>query len=237
MNALRLYKYGKRQHMCSLVHQGQLYLSPATKYDDKSLSPGAYDPKELILEQRLPEGIKLEAFDRKTGKSKGELHPVHVGPAIAQLETDYYVFCMSYRYGLDLYEEFSSEESKADTCVVIADPDRFITQAGKAIMRALPDWAVDAGTARYRSLNSFFGMYPTNQDIYYEKTVDHVHQAEIRIVCTPPKPVPRLEPMIVEMGNLYGYTYITGIEAPDWMIEAEHSEALGLPFKCCKENE
>ena len=226
MQNLRLYKFGKRRHIWELAHLGRLYLTPAAKYGDPNLAPGAYDPKELVLEQRLPAGVVFEAYDGKTGQSKGELKPIEVGPLIAELDTNYYVFCMSCRYEPGLYAEFH-----ADTCLVIADPDRFINQACKAIMEALPDWAVDAGTVRYRSPSALHTLYPIKQDIYYGKDKAYEHQYEIRIVCTPPKPVIQLEPMLVSIGNLYGYSYLTGIESPNSMIECEHSDSLGSPFK------
>lgn len=226
MSDLRLYKFGERRNIHSLAHRGNLYLSPASKYADRSYSAGIYDPKELVLEQRLPEGVEFEAFDGQTGESKGILKPISVGPMVARLQSNYYVFCMSYRYGTDLYAEFN-----ADTCLVITDPDRFINQACKAIMAALPGWAVDAGTARYQSPNVFYSMYPTNQDVYYGKQNEYTHQCEIRIVCTPPSPIRTLDPKIVCVGDLYGYTFITGIESPDNMIESEYSNAPGSPFK------
>jgi hypothetical protein len=226
MNDLRLYKFGERKNIHSLVHRGNLYLSPASKFANENLSAGVFDPKELVLEQQLPKDVELEAFDGKTGKSKGILRPVSIGPIVAELQSNYYVFCMSYRYGKDLYAEFA-----ADTCLVIAGPDRFINQAGKAIMAALPGWAVDAGTTRYRSSSAFYSMYPTNQDIYYGKRDEYRRQCEIRIVCTPPSPIRTLDPMLVCIGNLYGYTFITGIESSDRMIESEHSNAVGSPFR------
>jgi hypothetical protein len=226
MSDLRLYKFGERRNIHSLAHRGNLYLSPASKYADENLGAGVYDPNELVLEQRLPEGVEFEVFDRKTSESKGILKPVSLGPMVAELQSNYYVFSMSYRYGTDLYAEFN-----ADTCLVIADPDRFINQACKAIMAALPGWAVDAGTVRYRNPTAFYSLYPVNQDVYYGKRDEYRRQCEIRIVCTPPSPIPSLDPRVVCIGNLYGYTFITGVESPGKMIESEYSNALGSPFK------
>jgi len=227
MKDLRLYKFGERMNIHGLAHRGNLYLSPASKYADRSYGAGVFDPHELVLEQRLPQEIEFEAFDGKTGESKGTLKPLSVGPMVATLQSNYYVFCMTYRYSTDLYAEFN-----ADTCLVITDPDRFMNQACKAIMAALPGWAVDAGTARYRSPSAFYSMYPTNQDVYYGKRAEYSHQREIRIVCTPPSPIRTLDPKIVCIGDLYGYTFITGIESPDNMIESEYSNAFGSPFRC-----
>ena len=41
----------------------------------------------------------------------------------------------------------------------------------------------------------------------------------------------KLERKIINIGNLYGYTFISGIENPDQMIESEYTNAMGSPFK------
>jgi hypothetical protein len=228
MDDLRLYKFGERKHLCDLIHEGVLCLTPATKYGEKGLSKGAFDPEELISAQTLPDGVSFDAYCGKTGKSKGKVEFESVGLYEAQSETNYYVFCMTYDYSIDLYKEF-----KADTCVVITDPDRFINQACKSIMQALPGWFVNAGTVKYRSKKAFYSLYPSYHDIFYGKgQEDYIHQHEIRIVCAPPTPRMNLEKIFVEIGNLHGYTFITGVEAPNSMVESEYSNALGSPFKC-----
>ncbi len=65
---------------------------------EEGLSKGAFDPGELEFEQTLLEGVEFEAFCGKTGKSKGKLEVIDVSPLKAYSETNYYVFCMSYRY-------------------------------------------------------------------------------------------------------------------------------------------
>lgn len=228
MNDLRLYRFGKRNHICDLIHKGELCLNPGTTYGEEDLSKGAFDPGELEFEQTLPEGVEFEAFCGKTGKSKGKLEVIDVSPLKAYSETNYYVFCMSYRYLHEFYKEF-----KADTCLIITDPDRFINQTCKSIIKELPGWFVNAGTVSYRSKKSFYTMWPSYNDIFYGKdSEDFAHQFEIRIICVPPEPIMKLERKIINIGNLHGYTFITGIENPDHMIESEYSTALGSPFKC-----
>lgn len=226
-NDLRLYRFSKRQYVCELAHHGRLWLNPATTYARSGLSMGAYDPSELRLTQRLPTGTRFEVFARDTGRSKG--HIELAGDITAELETNYYVFCMSYRYGVDQFSRFD-----ADTCLLITDPDRFINQACKAIRKLLPDWAVDAGTVRYRSPEGLFSLRALNQDIYYHKESRYHPQNEVRIVCSPPRRdyTYDLQPLIVEIGNLHGYTYLVSSTSPDRIIETEHSEALGSPCKC-----
>ncbi len=227
---LRLYRFSTRQHICDLAHEGLLYLNPATKFGEDGLSKGAFDPEELRFSQTIPPGTTLEVFCGKTGNSKGVIEPISFGPLTAESDTNYYVFCMAYQYMFEFYAEFN-----ADTCLVIADPDRFMNQACQCIMKELPGWLVNAGTVRYRSKKAFYSMYPSYHDISYNKEAEEFkHQYEVRIVCVPPKPMLNLKPIVVQIGNLYGYTFITGLEDPERMIESEHSNALGSLYKCRK---
>lgn len=227
---LQLYRFSTRQRICNLMHEGLLYLNPATKFGEVGLSKGAFDPEELRFSQSIPPGTTLEVFCGKTGKPKGGIESINFGSLTAKSETNYYIFCMTYQYVFEYYAEFN-----ADTCLVITDPDRFINQSCLSIREKLPGWLISAGTVRYRAKKAFYSMYPTYHDIFYNKDADEFkHQHEIRVVCVPPEPMLNLEPIVVHIGNLYGYTFITGLENPNHMIESEHSDALGSPFKCIK---
>lgn len=228
MHDLRLYRFGKREHICKLIHNGELCLNPATSYGEQGLSKGAFDSGELQFKQTLPDDAVFKIVCGKTGKFKGNLDVISTGPLIADSETNYYMFCMSYHYLHEFYKEFN-----ADTCLVITDPDRFINQACKCILNELPGWFVNAGTVQYRSNKLFYTMWPTYNDIFYGKESDEfMHQYEIRILCVPPDPIMKLERKFINIGNLFGYTFVTGTESPDHMIESEYTNNLGSPFKC-----
>lgn len=166
MDDLRLYRFGERTHICNSIHRGELCLNPATIYGEKELSKGALDHDELQFVQTLPVGVEFEAFCGNTGKSKGKYDIVNVGPLTAFSETNYYVFCMSYRYHQEFYKEF-----KADTCLVTTDPDRFINQACKSIMKVLPSWFVNAGTVSYKSKKHFIRRGRVTTIFFMEKIV------------------------------------------------------------------
>lgn len=221
----RLYKFGKRRNIYNLAHHGKLYLTPASAYSDKSLSKGAFDDEELQLIQSLPEDVKFELLCPDTGRVIEELEVDGAGEMSFLSGTNYYVFCMTYIYHPDFYDEFD-----ADTCLVITDPDRYINQACKSIMNELPDWTINAGSVRYKSKNDVFNMDNGYRDIFYGKSDEYRHQREIRIVCAPPKSILNLLPITVDIGNLYGYSFITGIEDSNKMVESEYSNALGSPF-------
>ncbi len=228
MENIRLYRFGKRKHICDLVHNGKLCLNTATTYGEEGHSKGAFDPEELIFEQKLPEAATFEAFSKVSGKSKGVIDVVNTSPLISISDYNYYVFCMTYKYMFEFYDEFD-----ADTCLVISDPDRFINQACRSIMKEMPGWLINAGTVRYKSKNTFYTLNPSYHDINYSKDSDDFsHQCEIRIVCFPPEPIMNLERRIIEIDHLCEYTYITGIENPKHIIKSKHSKSVYSPFKC-----
>lgn len=100
-------------------------------------------------------------------------------------------------------------------------------------MNELPGWFVNVGTVSYRSKKSFYTMWPNYNDVFYGKDSDEFgDQYEIRIICVPPDPVMEIERKIVNIGNLQGHTFITGIENPDHMIESGYTNALESSFKC-----
>ncbi len=228
MENLRLYRFGKREHICDLIHNGKLCLNPATTYAEEGLSKGAFDPEELRFEQELPESATFEAFSKESGESKGIIDVVNSSPMVSLSDYNYYVFCMTYKYMFDFYDEFH-----ADTCLIINDPDRFVNQACKKIMKEIPGWLINAGTVHYKSRNAFYAFNPSYHDINYTKDAENFsHQCEIRIVCFPPEPVMNLERQIIDIGDLCEYTYITGTENPKHIIKSKYSKSSYSPFKC-----
>lgn len=212
---LKLYRFSKRQHIRALVEVGEIYLSPASRFSGTDSSNGAYDPTELYIDQTIPAEATWELFDGKTGVAKGPLPVLKAGPMRSQSDKDYYVFCMSYRYTHALYREF-----EADTCLIIRDPDRFINQVGLGLHRQLPGWAINAGTVSYLPPQVLYEHGPTYQDIFYAKPWSYRNQCEVRIVCSPPGEIPKLEPIKIQIGTVADYTAITGIERPDLLLES-----------------
>ncbi len=211
-----LYKFGRREHVLALAERGQLYMTPVSYYSNEGLSKGAFDDGELEVRQTLPKGQTTYDVFSKEGKFKGSFKPLAEGPLIAGQSPNAYVFCLSYDYNKALYEEF-----EADTCLIIEDADVFINQVCMALMNKLKGWVVGAGTVTYRNEDDFFSLYPTNQDIYYNKPMKYAHQKEIRIVCTNSDYTDTFEPFVIDVGTIHHYTHITGIERPDHMISTQ----------------
>jgi len=198
MNQPYLYKFGKEEHINNLAYSGKLYLNAASRYGEKAkLSKGAYDSKELIIEQKLPRGSKLESLDRNTGKPKGELVIVDASPLQATAVTDFYIFCMSGKFDQRLFDDFD-----ADTCLVIREPAYFMEAVAKGVSDALPEWGGCFDDVHYYSPEKFYTWDIENVDIFFAKRNQYEYQEEFRFVCVPPEPKEKLEPVTIDIGSL-----------------------------------
>ncbi len=70
---LRLYKFSKRKHICSLIHEGKLCLTPISKYGEKGLSKGAFDSEELSFFKPCQMVLSLKHSVVKQEYQKGNL--------------------------------------------------------------------------------------------------------------------------------------------------------------------
>ena len=151
----------------------------------------------------LPNGSKFEIFDGVSGKSKGELGVVEMGPLTATSETDYLIFCMSSVFDKKLFDDFG-----ADTCVVIKDPVSFTEAVAKAAFERLPEWGGLFNNACYYSPEKFNGWDINHSDIFFAKEDGFKHQCEFRFVCIPPNPIVKLEPIPLNIGSILSYAHM-----------------------------
>ena len=160
---ITLYKFGKREHIIALAEEGKLFLNLASNFADSSYSKGAFDGGELILNQTLSVEAEFQAFS-KDGKPKGKFKAISPSPVTIGPVPDALLFCTSFVYNKDLYEEF-----EADSCLIIEDADRFVSQACKAIMNSIEGSYVDAGSVYYRYEEELYSLDFMNQHVYYNK--------------------------------------------------------------------
>lgn len=191
-----LYKFGQQDHMERLAYSGDVYLYPASKFNNGSLPKGAHDPSELIIEQQLPPEARFYVIDKATGK-KSYLETVNISPLKTLAVSDYYTFCMTTVFNPSMFHEF-----EADTCVVINDPKKFLLSLGKAIETTFPGWACWFDYVAYYSKKKFYSYDFSFSEIMFAKESDYAPQNEFRFVCIPPEPVEKLEPITVNVGQL-----------------------------------
>jgi hypothetical protein len=186
-------KYGRRDHMASLLERGCLRLTPASTYDDPSLNPAIRDA-ELEFSVYFPPGTRLRV----------ELEPgskvFHDIPGIAGLIkytnrcANYYVFCASATFNPRAFDEFGY-----DACVLIHDWEKLIELIK---VQPVPARSISAGSVVYLDPHMPHLAAPSVQLM---KHFRYEYQMEWRIFWTDPLPPPPLQPYFVELGNLSSF--------------------------------
>ena len=221
---ITLYKFGKREHIIALAEQGKLFLNLASKFADSRYSKGAFDAGELILNQTIPIETEFQAFS-KDGKKKGKFKAISPSPMTIGPVPDALLFCSSFVYNKDLYNEF-----EADSCLIIEDADRFVNQACKAIMNSIEGSYVDAGSVHYKYEEELYSLDFKNQHVYYNKPAKYAHQKEMRIVATVHNKS-ELRPTTVYIASIADYCKFTGVELPDSCIDAiDYARSWASPW-------
>jgi hypothetical protein len=194
LGTLSLVKYGQADHLRAMLEIGKIRIAPASCYSDPSLNLAVRDD-ELQLDFFLPPSeFKLEAFDHKTGRSKGPLQLVDNRFAVTS-KSDYYVYCLSAALEARLFVDFCSE-----ACLVIKDPKRFSGRLVSAVKGELPDWEVGIEEVNYVDPVS---TNPINIQLFKTKHFRYAYQKEFRLICVPPKPIEQLHLRFIELGSLH----------------------------------
>lgn len=125
-----IYKYGKLIHMKDMIEYGKIRVSPASSYNDSSLSPAIYDDELNFEISRLSEEITLWNETKNC-----EIKPLGSIKCKSSLNTNYYVQCFSTAYS---FREFSDFE--CDACVVILDIARFIELVENEVKKQIQNY-------------------------------------------------------------------------------------------------
>lgn len=194
---MKLFRYGEEKHMISFLEKGELFLSSASSYKERTLSRGVSDPEEREIYQQLnpqQHNVKISVYDGKTKKFKGNLSPIGNITKGWKLSTDYYLFSLSLKYDMFLYDEFNS-----DTCICINKPEIFIEKMYDSLDHVFPNWAVLAKPVSYISK---FHYLTENIDICFCKEDCFSYQNEFRFICLPDEKKKKLSRIKIEIGSL-----------------------------------
>ncbi len=133
-----LVKFGKRQHMAALLHEGKGRVSPAGFYHDPSLGRARTDKEGRLRSYVHPIDAHRFMGVRQDGEGTRavDIDVPYLGSAEIELYalSDFYVYCMTESYDARLFEDFD------DTCVVITRPAEFTSRLQHAIESSLPGW-------------------------------------------------------------------------------------------------
>lgn len=186
-------KFGKTEHMRSLVERGALRVQSASYYATPSHN-GAIRDDELSL----PLSLALSRNDI----IKVVLNPQDVpeGPIEQRVDvtykagTDYWLFCVSSAVEPRLFVDF-----QADSCVIIKDKDRFQRLLTLQSATKFPNTGYRHGQAIYID-----PLRPStvNIDVPMSKHFRYEYQREYRFVWRPVKPIANLPYVDLELGSL-----------------------------------
>jgi hypothetical protein len=167
--------------MAKLLLEGKGRISRATFYKDSSLGRARADDESVVrayvhptdahrLMGRGEEGHRRFSVDLQV--------PYHGSvPMDLVATTDFYVYCLAESCDLRLFDDF-----KADTCVLIKEPETFKKRLEEAIAGLLPDWKYLAGPVIY--FDPFFAR-PHQMAPQFFKHFRYSYQKEHRLCWLP----------------------------------------------------
>lgn len=186
-----IYKYGKLIHMKDMIEYGKIRVSPASSYNDSSLSPAIYDDELNFEISRLSEEITLWNETKNC-----EIKPLGSIKCKSSLNTNYYVQCFSTAYS---FREFSDFEY--DACVVILDIARFIELVENEVKKQIQNYIFIPQAVEYID-----PLKPHKKpDVFFSKHFRYTYQNEFRFIWVPEVPLMELEPFFIEIGNMHEY--------------------------------
>jgi hypothetical protein len=189
-----LVKYGEQRYLRPMLEKGILRIAPASSYDDPSLNQARKDTEleaSILLE---PSETKVELVNEQTLESERPIEVIGNLTATMNCNSDYYVFCLSMEYNARFFDDF-----EADSCLIIRQPIKFVEKLYRDFSQRFPGWRGRAtGVTYYDPL--LIAQMP--ESVFFHKHCRYAYQKEYRIVLLPPKPIKKLEPFFLELGNL-----------------------------------
>lgn len=196
-----LIKYGKHEHLKSIYEDGIIQISPASSYNDASLNPAMNDDE-----------LKLSIYLDVANINAGTIHNIIMdrmdqfpkeGNITLKIESnsDYYVHCFSSVINFRLFADF-----KADSCLIITEPQLFFRKLLKAFSDKYQNWKVNGGPIEYIDpLNHKIKDLKEIDNLYLFKHFRYCYQQEYRVLWTPPVAVNNLEPILLQLSDIKEY--------------------------------
>jgi len=192
-----LIKYGKACHIKSMYENGEIQIKPASMYNDPSLNHAIKDNELSKTIYSLPSEVRMEAFDHKTGESRGKLNPIGNIANTSNSNTDYYLCCLSCVYDHRLFGDFNY-----DSCLIIKKPMAFVELLNRAFKERYPTWSMLNGNIIYVDPLNVTNPYDNNP--FLTKHFRYTYQHEFRLIWLPPpgQRMDSLSPMNLNIGSL-----------------------------------
>ena len=192
-----LIKFGKRKYKEQLYEEGGLRIQPATFFAETYHN-------EAIRDDELTHTLSLVLS--RDDVIKLVTNPQDVPPNIPDQRanvtmkwpSDYWLYCVSSAMEARLFVDYN-----ADSCVIIKDREKFVQLLGDAGTRALSGIPMRYGPADYVD-----PLLPKTHNIFvpFAKHFKYTYQNEYRFCWLPPKIIPKLQHVDVQIGSLKDFS-------------------------------
>jgi hypothetical protein len=186
-------KYGKPEHLFSLVEQGRMRVQCASYYS----SP---DHNGAVRDDELSLALSLSLTREDILKIVVNPGDVPDGPITQRMDLsyrsdrDYWLFCLTRSVEPRLFVDFD-----ATACVIIKDPEAFKSRLQSHTAISFPNTVYHDGDAVYID-----PLLPISAkiDIPFSKHFRYAYQEEFRFVWRPTEPVEKLQHVDLDIGSL-----------------------------------
>lgn len=188
-----LIKLGQRNWMEQLIEHGRLRLQPASFYSRPELNQAVRDdemtlPMSFSLTREQLLALVANPMDVPEGA------PQHRVDFEFATGADFWLYCLTRSIEPRLFVDFNAE-----ACVVIRDTSRFASR-----LRSGAKAATGKAEARDARANYVDPLLPRSPKVFipFSKPFGYTYQDEYRFCWMPKPPVPKLEPVDIEIGAL-----------------------------------
>jgi hypothetical protein len=186
-----LLKFGEARWLNQALEYGGFRIASASYYDSDQHNHARRDTE-------LQRFFKL----KPRGKTRGEqflgssplASDQAAGWASVASPTDYLLFSVCSAYASRLFGDFASS-----ACLVVFDPKTFLARLMRTVKQRLPGWHVEFINVSYYDP---VRIDPQAIAVPKFKPFRHAYQGEMRLVCLPPTPVAKLQPIEIGIGPL-----------------------------------
>lgn len=192
-------KFIKKQHLEDFINKGIVQFSPATRFQDKSLTIAQQDNEIEYSSYINPAGVTISTLDEPEKKI-----PIIDSTNLKisrKIGTNYYLFSTTYGPDPRHFLDFNAE-----ACVFIENPVQFIRRIRAAIEAQSLEWECIPWFFKV----GYFDKYEASKYAMASmaKDIKYWYQFETRLILLPPigKPSKELEPLLLSIGSLVDIT-------------------------------
>lgn len=197
-----LVKYGRRQYLEPMLHEGSIRICPASFYNDRAHN-------SAVRDDEISRTFFIPTFrERLRGEHSLNFqgHVIKFGnddivmPVVVQ---DYYLFSLCDHIYYRMPTDFD-----ADTALIIRDPVRFSQRVISAFLAARPDWNPMYGPVTYYDPYRDFTKMQTPE---MSKHFGYSYQREVRIAFQAKQHIrTTLQPEFLKIGAMTDYAELVG---------------------------